>query len=52
MEFKEAWPFVIGVYMGIWVVLLIYVVMVQNKLSGVKRELTLLVKALEKRAGS
>ncbi|HZD60569.1 MAG TPA: CcmD family protein [Anaerolineae bacterium] len=52
MEFKNAWPFVVGAYMGIWTVLFIYVVVMQSKLSGIKKELALLGKALERRIGA
>ncbi len=45
---KDQLPYVVGVYMGIWVVLLGYVFIVNNKLSGLKKELTALNKAVEK----
>jgi len=50
MEFNEAWPFVIGTYLGIWVVLFVYVVMMQSKLSSIKKEISSLSKALERKA--
>ncbi|MBS3910082.1 MAG: hypothetical protein KGZ93_10765 [Actinobacteria bacterium] len=49
MEFQEAWPYVVGVYIGIWAVLLIYVIVLQNKLAAVKRELDSLSKAVERK---
>ncbi|MDI6817512.1 MAG: hypothetical protein QME41_10070 [Actinomycetota bacterium] len=49
MEFQEAWPYVVGVYMSIWAVLLIYVVVLQKKLAAVKRELASLSKAVERK---
>jgi len=52
MEFREAWPFVLGAYMGIWAILLVYVLVLQSKLSGVKRELSSLSKAVERKAGN
>lgn len=52
MEFKEAWPFILGAYMGIWAILLIYVLVLQSKLSGIKRELSSLSKAVERKASS
>lgn len=50
MEFKEAAPYVIGAYMGIWAVLIGYVLVINNKLSGLKKELDVLSKAFEKKA--
>lgn len=41
--------YVVMAYMGIWVVLLAYVLVVNNKLSGLKRELSALSKAFEKK---
>ncbi|MDP2211018.1 MAG: hypothetical protein Q8J63_04695 [Candidatus Aquicultor sp.] len=49
MEFQEAWPYVVGVYMSIWAVLLIYVIVLQKKLAAVKRELGSLSKAVERK---
>lgn len=49
MEFQEAWPYVVGVYMSIWAVLLIYVIIMQSKLAAVKRELASLSKAIERK---
>ncbi|NCO65178.1 CcmD family protein [Candidatus Aquicultor secundus] len=46
---KDQLPYVVGVYMGIWVVLLGYVFIVNNKLSGLKKELGALSKAVEKK---
>ncbi|MHB8841333.1 MAG: CcmD family protein [Candidatus Aquicultor sp.] len=46
---KEQLPYVVGVYMGIWVGLLGYVFIVNNKLSGLKKELGALNKAVEKK---
>ncbi|HEY3375086.1 MAG TPA: CcmD family protein [Candidatus Aquicultor sp.] len=46
---KEDVPYVVAVYMGIWVVLLGYVVVVNNKLSGLKKELSALSKFIEKK---
>ncbi len=50
MEFKEAVPYVVAAYMGIWVVLFAYVFAVNNKLSGLKKELGALNKAFEKKS--
>ncbi|MEW6172471.1 MAG: CcmD family protein [Bacillota bacterium] len=50
MGIKEALPYVVGAYMGIWVVLLGYVFIMNNRLSGVKKELGALSEALEKRS--
>jgi len=52
MEFKEAWPFILGAYMGIWAILLVYVLVLQSKLSGVKRELESLSKVMERKVSS
>ncbi len=49
MEIKEALPYVAAAYMGIWVVLLGYVFVLNNRLSGVKKELGALSEALDKR---
>ncbi|MEW6184007.1 MAG: CcmD family protein [Bacillota bacterium] len=49
MGFNEALPYVVGAYMGIWVVLLGYVTVLNNRLSKVKKELGALSEAFEKR---
>lgn len=46
---KDQLPYVVAVYMGIWAVLLGYVFVVNNKLSGLKKELGALGKAVEKK---
>lgn len=49
MEFNEAVPYVVAAYMGIWVVLLGYVLSVNGKLSKINKELGVLGKTLEKK---
>lgn len=46
---NQEFSFVIAAYIGIWVVLLAYVLIVNNKLSGLKKELGVSVKAFEKK---
>jgi len=45
---NEQLPYVIAVYMGIWVGLLAYVLVMSNRLSNLKKELTVLNRAVEK----
>jgi CcmD family protein len=42
-------PYVIAVYLAIWAVLFIFVFSVNNKLSGLKKELDVLTKEVEKK---
>jgi CcmD family protein len=49
MGIKEALPYVVCAYMGIWVVLFGYVFVTNNRLSGVSKELGALSEAFQKR---
>ncbi|MCL6472786.1 MAG: CcmD family protein [Firmicutes bacterium] len=50
MELREAIPYVVAAYMGIWVVLFAYVFVASSKISGLKKELDALTKAIEKKS--
>ncbi len=49
MQLKQAVPYVVAAYMGIWVVLFVYMFIVNNRLSRLKKELSVLSKAFEKK---
>ncbi|MBI4734095.1 MAG: CcmD family protein [Rubrobacteridae bacterium] len=42
-------PYVIAVYLAIWAVLFIFVLFMNNKMSGLKKELEVLTKEVEKK---
>jgi CcmD family protein len=51
MEFREAVPFVVAVYMGIWVVLFVFVVLLHSRLSRLLEEVKVLTRVVEKQTG-
>jgi hypothetical protein len=48
MEFKEAMPFVVAAYMGIWVVLFTFVVLLYSRLSRLLEEVRVLTRVVER----
>ncbi|MHB0977098.1 MAG: hypothetical protein ACYC1U_07870 [Candidatus Aquicultorales bacterium] len=50
MEFKTALPYLIGVYVGIWVGVLVFLISMQGQISGLRKKLEVLTKAVEKKA--
>lgn len=50
MEFEQAWPYVIAVYIGIWLILVIYLVILGSKVAGLRKELGVVKQALEEKS--
>ncbi len=50
MEFREAVPYVVSAYMGIWLAIVIYFLMIQGKLTALGKQLDVLAKAVDKKA--
>ena len=52
MGIKESLPYILAAYIGIWVILFAYVILMQNKLAGIKKELASLGRVLDRKAKS
>lgn len=50
MEFSSALPYLIAVYVGIWFFVLAYVLIMQNKLSALRKQVEVLTRAVEKKS--
>ncbi|MCL5291618.1 MAG: CcmD family protein [Actinobacteria bacterium] len=50
MEFREAVPYVVSAYMGIWLAILVYLLVMQGKLTALGEQVKLLNKAVEKKS--
>lgn len=48
MELREAVPYVVAAYMGIWLAIVIYFLVIQGKLSALSKQLDALMKAIDK----
>lgn len=49
MSFREAVPYVVAAYMGIWALLFVYLLVLGSRLSGLRREIDALTKTVEKK---
>lgn len=50
MPFAKAWPYVIAVYLAIWLLLMVYMVIVTTKVTRLRKEVDLLSGLMRRKA--
>lgn len=50
MSFQQALPYLITVYIGIWLGLFVYLLVIQGKLSSLRKQVEVLNRAVEKQS--
>lgn len=50
MEFSQAWPYVVAVYIGIWLILVVYLVVVSFKVARLRKELEAVQRAFREKS--